>query len=313
MDKIFISYRRADSPGIAGRVYDRLVERFGREAIFMDVDSIPPGIDFRPYIIESIKESTLVLVLIGPRWFDLKSVDGYRRLDSPNDPVRFEIETALENNLQVIPVYMGRAAPSVPQVPTTISSMFQNSYSVLRVDIGRSFELDIDLLVTRIARTIETSSPLQSQSGITSEELNAWLLFSWQIMLISFSAIGYVIFNFVRLVQQINSAQYSLMLIQLAVLIGMLAYTVMAVNDRLRAFTIPITVALWGALGLQLGKWLQSAAVHAHRSPNVTLLVLVVLTITLLFFSTTFNVSLFARCRGHSIGDYRQLVGIFGL
>jgi len=41
MAKIFLSYRRQDSAGVAGRIYDRLRDHFGNDAVVMDIDSIP--------------------------------------------------------------------------------------------------------------------------------------------------------------------------------------------------------------------------------------------------------------------------------
>ena len=65
---IAISYRRSDTQGIAGRIHDRLVARFGKSAVFIDIDSIPPGVDFRTHVNEILRDSALLLVLIGPNW-----------------------------------------------------------------------------------------------------------------------------------------------------------------------------------------------------------------------------------------------------
>jgi hypothetical protein len=43
---IFVSYRRQDSAHLAGRLYDRLADRFGEGQVFMDVDTIKLGVDF---------------------------------------------------------------------------------------------------------------------------------------------------------------------------------------------------------------------------------------------------------------------------
>ncbi len=47
MPKIFISYRRDDSGGRAGRLYDHLIAHFGQGQVFMDVDTIRPGLVLR--------------------------------------------------------------------------------------------------------------------------------------------------------------------------------------------------------------------------------------------------------------------------
>src|SRR3954466_5110764 len=100
---IAISYRRDDSLPIAGRLYDRLQAAFGKTNIFMDFDSIRPGLDFRSQISETISRSDVVIALIGPKWLGIEP-DGSRRIDDPNDFVRLEIAHALKRDMPIIPV-----------------------------------------------------------------------------------------------------------------------------------------------------------------------------------------------------------------
>ncbi len=44
MPRIFISYRRDDSAAHAGRLYDRLIDHFDQQSVFMDVDTIQPSL-----------------------------------------------------------------------------------------------------------------------------------------------------------------------------------------------------------------------------------------------------------------------------
>jgi len=76
MANIFISYRRSDSAAIAGRIRDRLAQYYGADAIFIDIDSIPFGIDFRQQIQEAMTKNDLVLALIGPKWIGSKKAGG---------------------------------------------------------------------------------------------------------------------------------------------------------------------------------------------------------------------------------------------
>ena len=101
---IFISYRRADSEGYAGRIYDRLAERFGSDRVFLDVTDIGVGEDFVDAIHQAISCCQVLLVLIGPRWSSIVNETGKKRLYDPNDFVRLEVASALENGLRVIPV-----------------------------------------------------------------------------------------------------------------------------------------------------------------------------------------------------------------
>src|SRR6476469_8884843 len=106
---VFISYRRSDAPFPAGWLYDILAEQFGRPHIFKDVDSIQPGDDFMEVISRSVKGCHTMLVVIGSHWLgDEQGVAG-RRIDADNDFVRLEVETALANNLRVVPLLIGDA------------------------------------------------------------------------------------------------------------------------------------------------------------------------------------------------------------
>jgi len=101
---IFISYRRIDTSYAAGRIYDRLVAKFGEDAIFMDVDTIEGGTDFVKVLEDAVRSCDVLIALIGRQWLGIKDKDGKRRLDNPEDFVRIEIAAALERNIRVIPV-----------------------------------------------------------------------------------------------------------------------------------------------------------------------------------------------------------------
>jgi hypothetical protein len=94
--RVFISYRRDDSEVFAGRVYDRLEREFGREALFMDVDAIPLGLNFAKILRDEVAKCDVLLAVIGPNWLDARDEHGNRRLDDPNDFPRIEIATALQ-------------------------------------------------------------------------------------------------------------------------------------------------------------------------------------------------------------------------
>ena len=102
---IFVSYRRADTPGYAGWLSYCLEEKYGRENVFRDVDSLEPGVPFMEAIEKWIKKSDVVLCLIGEDWSTVTDQAGNRRLDDPNDPVRAEVATALKRKgKRTIPV-----------------------------------------------------------------------------------------------------------------------------------------------------------------------------------------------------------------
>src|SRR5438477_638897 len=108
MPTIFLSYRREDSADAAGRLHDHLGAHFGRESVFMDVDTIPFGVDFREHLDEAVSRCDVLLAVIGERWLDAchppGPKQGQRRLDDPADFVAVEIHSALARDIPVIPV-----------------------------------------------------------------------------------------------------------------------------------------------------------------------------------------------------------------
>jgi TIR domain/Jacalin-like lectin domain len=149
--KIIISYRRADSDVFAGRVRDSIANSFGEESVFIDVDNIPFGKDFRVHIQEAMAEANAVLVVIGPAWLGPGN-NGRSRIMDDRDPVRIEVETALNRRVPTVPILVGKTSmPAPEQLPESIRDLaFINAASV---DTGRDFHRDLD-------RVIETISAL---------------------------------------------------------------------------------------------------------------------------------------------------------
>jgi hypothetical protein len=145
---IMISYRRADSGSITGRIYDRLRAHFGPDHVFIDIDSIPMGTDYRRHIHSSIGHCDVLLPVIGPQWTGSGKI-GQRRIDDPGDLVRLEVAHALERNIRVIPLLVDNARlPGTDELPDDLKSLrFRNA---LRVDSGIDFHHHIDRLCTAI-------------------------------------------------------------------------------------------------------------------------------------------------------------------
>jgi TIR domain len=157
--KIFISYRRADSIDVSGRLFDRLVAEFGSNNVFKDVDSIPLGIDFERYIREQLVEFEFCLVIIGKQWLEVKHSDGTRRLDDQSDYVRIEIEQALAGGLKIIPVLVGDAQmPAVAQLPESLQFITKRNAISIRPD--PDFHRDVDRLIRGI--DLQTSTQVES-------------------------------------------------------------------------------------------------------------------------------------------------------
>src|SRR5215213_697007 len=109
MTRIFINYRRQDSEGYVGRLFDHLRKHFEPTDIFMDVDSIKPGTDFVQALEEAVTACDIFVSIIGPTWLTIADDDGARRLDQWNDFVRLEIANAIKQKKLIVPVLVGRA------------------------------------------------------------------------------------------------------------------------------------------------------------------------------------------------------------
>ena len=131
-DAIFISYRRSDSADVTGRIYDRLVDHFGRDRVFKDVDSIPLGVDFRKRLGDFVGRCRVLLAVIGKHW--LRGDEGIDRpaLESARDFVRVEIEAALDRGIPVIPVLVqGARIPREEELPPKMQALaYHNAISI---------------------------------------------------------------------------------------------------------------------------------------------------------------------------------------
>lgn len=153
MSKIFISYRRQETAFICTFIYEYLAARYGSGAIFLDVDTVLPGIDFVQLFDAQIQQCPVVLVVMGPQWVSLRGPDGRRRLDDPNDFVRTEVRLAIQraqpNVRGVIPLLIDHAiVPSAAQLPPDIQRL--PNYSGLEIRPGRDFNVDMQRLYSAI-------------------------------------------------------------------------------------------------------------------------------------------------------------------
>ncbi|WP_372661891.1 toll/interleukin-1 receptor domain-containing protein, partial [Hydrogenophaga sp.] len=124
MDGIFISYRRDDSAGYAGRLYDRLAAHFGADRVFMDVEGIEPGLDFVDAIEDAVDSCRVLIAIIGDEWTHGTDAAGRRRLDDPNDFIRLETGAALRRGIRVVPVLVGGAVmPLATELPEELKAL----------------------------------------------------------------------------------------------------------------------------------------------------------------------------------------------
>ena len=156
---IFISYRRDDSEGEAGRLFDDLTGAFGSNGVFMDVAGISPGIDFRKAIEDNVVSCGVLLAVIGQRWISMTDAAGKRRLEDPNDFVALEIASALKRDVPVIPVLVHEAKmPPVDQLPDSLKDLaYRNSVELTHTRWNSDCQLLIEALKAYVKPT--TSEP----------------------------------------------------------------------------------------------------------------------------------------------------------
>jgi formylglycine-generating enzyme required for sulfatase activity len=166
--RIAISYRRDDSAGISGRIFDRLVARYGADSVFRDIDNIPLGVDFREHINSVLAQTDITLVVVGKRWFG-PLPRRRRRIDDPADPVRVEVETALRNGMPVVPVLVeGGAMPNVDRLPDSLSEfVYRNG---LEVDSGRDFDQHIERLIRNMEPILARRTKELEEAAHQAEE-----------------------------------------------------------------------------------------------------------------------------------------------
>jgi len=149
---IFISYRREDAPGHAGRLYDVLSRRFGEEQVFMDL-GMELGIDFVEHINKAVGSCRLLVAVMGPHWTSTQDAHGRRRLDDPADFIRVEVETGLRRpEVRVVPVLVqGARMPDADELPASLADLAR--LNALEVSDPR-WRHDVDRLTSTVERVL---------------------------------------------------------------------------------------------------------------------------------------------------------------
>jgi hypothetical protein len=132
MPKIFICYRRDDSKWPAQLIYDKVANHFGTESVVWDIDTIPLGADFREYISQEVSKCDIMLAVIGDRWLDILN----QRLDQPNVFVLIELQAALEREIPVVPILVGRrSVPSEKELPPELAKLSYRQGTEVRAGV----------------------------------------------------------------------------------------------------------------------------------------------------------------------------------
>lgn len=173
MSRIFINYRRDDSAPYAGRLFDHLSAHFGPDKIFMDIDTIKPGVDFVEVIEKAVATTNALLVVIGKQWLTIADENGKRRLDDPRDFVRLEIATALNRNVRVIPVLVDKAKmPQAEELPDALVRLARRN--ALEISNER-FSYDVGKLISTLEDVLHANpepqvGPAQYRPPVSNAE-----------------------------------------------------------------------------------------------------------------------------------------------
>jgi TIR domain len=154
MRAIFISYRREDAEGQAGRLFDDLARHFGEDTVFMDVAGIEPGRDFRRVIDEHVASCDVLLAMIGKTWIDAADESGRRRLEDPMDFVRLETASALKRDIPVVPVLVhGAHMPRADQLPADLAELaYRNGVELTHA----RWDSDVQVLIKALSPYVQS-------------------------------------------------------------------------------------------------------------------------------------------------------------
>ncbi|WP_454061080.1 toll/interleukin-1 receptor domain-containing protein [Candidatus Nitrospira salsa] len=179
MPEIFISYRRNDSEGWAGRLTETLQLAFGEESVFFDFDSITPSSEWRHALEKGIISCKLLVAIIGPCWSKAMHPSGGLRLDDPDDLVRFELVTALEKGIAILPVLVGNASlPKATELPDVLQRILAFQALVLpsrhwKHEVGSILDIIEELLGRRRAQTPHSLSATKVGEKLRLEDVDA--------------------------------------------------------------------------------------------------------------------------------------------
>jgi ABC-type phosphate transport system substrate-binding protein len=191
MAEIFISYRRADSQAISDRIHEYLVDAFGDNQVFKDVDDIPIGADFRRVLDDRVASADVLLVIIGQMWARIAYDDGSPRLHDPNDFVRIEIESGLHReDIVVIPVLVnGAQMPAPGKLPQSLRELCYRNAVVVRND--PDFKNDIARFIHQLGNIVppekhkrKQQRPQAAPTVTPRRNLGVWMLAGFSILIL---------------------------------------------------------------------------------------------------------------------------------
>jgi hypothetical protein len=183
----FISYRREDAAGYAGRLRESLERKLGSARVFRDVDTLRPGQDFVQAIEARLADCAVMLAVIGREWTGARDLAGNRRLDEPFDFVRIEIAAALARpNVLVVPVLVeGASMPATSELPDNLKALARRHAVSVR---DETWDADVDRLVNVIETAMSARDPSRADAPISAAQL-------WVAAALAVVIVGLLVFN----------------------------------------------------------------------------------------------------------------------
>ena len=183
----FISYRREDAAGYAGRLRESLERKLGAARVFRDVDTLRPGQDFVQAIEARLADCAVMLAVIGREWAGARDLAGSRRLDEPFDFVRIEIAAALARpEVLVVPVLVeGASMPTSSELPDNLKALTRRHAVSLR---DETWDADVDRLVNVIEGAIASRDPSRADAPISAAQM-------WVAAALAVVIVGLLVFN----------------------------------------------------------------------------------------------------------------------
>jgi hypothetical protein len=195
MRAIFISYRRNDAEGQAGRLFDDLTQHFGDDSVFMDVAAIEAGRDFRRVIDEHVASCGVLLAIIGKNWLTETNEAGMRRLDDPMDFVRLETASALKRDIPVVPVLVqGARMPRVDELPDNLKELpYRNGVELTHARWDSDLQLLIKALRPFVQPKPQAATPTAPPAPPPSPRLLSRVAMAICAGVLAVGAAGYVL------------------------------------------------------------------------------------------------------------------------
>jgi len=182
--KVFVSYRRSDTPDVSGRIYDELVRHFGDQTVFKDVDDIPLGVNYAVFLNDVVQQSSVMLVVIGANWLAVTDERGQRRLDQPDDLVRIEVAAALEGGIPIVPLLVqGAPMPRQSELPKELAALSLYNGTPIRPD--PDFHWDMGRLIRQLEPYLAPAgAPRSARAGPRSWPVWLWVVLGALVLLL---------------------------------------------------------------------------------------------------------------------------------